>query len=139
MGSGITMAATALHDEKEHRTFTAIMKRKPSAARVREPVQVYLDRPDRALLDTVAARTALPRSEVLRVALRRMAAELPDAERPGASLGTLMGALDKAPGVPRDLAARHDEYLYAPILPPAGRARERMGTAKAKGKRGRAK
>ena len=61
------------------------MKRKPSTAHVRAPIQVYLDRPDRALLETVAARTALPRSEVLRVALRRMAAELPDAERPGAS------------------------------------------------------
>ena len=139
MRSSITMVAAALHDEKEHRTFTVIMRRKPSAARVREPVQVYLDRPDRALLETVAARTALPRSEVLRVALRRMAAELPDAERPGASLGTLMGALDKAPGVPRDLAARHDEYLYAPIVPPAGRARETTRTAKVKEKRSRPK
>jgi hypothetical protein len=128
-----------LHDEKVRRTFTPIMKRKPSTAHVRAPIQVYLDRPDRALLETVAARTALPRSEVLRVALRRMAAELPDAERPGASLGTLMGALDKVPGVPRDLAARHDEYLYAPIVPPAAHARESKRTANPKGKRSRAK
>jgi hypothetical protein len=113
------------------------MKRKPSVASVKEPVQVYLDPPDRALLESVAARTALPRSEVLRVALRRMAAELPDAERPGASLGALMGALDEAPGVPRDLAARHDEYLYAPVSRAGGRVRDGAGVGKSKGKRSR--
>lgn len=111
------------------------MKRKPSPSQIREPVQVYLDQPDRALLETVAARTALPRSEVLRVALRRMAAELPDAERPGASLGTLVGALDQAIDVPRDLAARHDEYLYAPPSPGARRARESATPRKTKTKR----
>ena len=37
--------------------------------RVREPVQVYLDKSDRALLKAVAERAALPASEVLRVAL----------------------------------------------------------------------
>src|SRR6185312_10012097 len=109
---------------KVHYTFSSIMKRKPSPGGVREPVQVYLDRPDRALLESVAARTALPRSEVLRVALRRMAAELPDAERPGASLGALVGALDQARDVPRDLAARHDAYLYAPATPVGGHVHE---------------
>jgi hypothetical protein len=85
--------------------------KKPS--RIREPVQVYLDPSDRALLDTVAERSALPRSEVLRVALRRLAADLPRAERPGASFSLLVGSLDGAAGVPRDLAERHDDYLYA--------------------------
>jgi hypothetical protein len=80
--------------------------------RVREPVQVYLDKSDRALLKAVAERAALPASEVLRVALRRLAADLPSSDRPGASLGSLVGALDAATGVPRDLAARHDDYLY---------------------------
>lgn len=80
--------------------------------RVREPVQVYLDERDRALLDAVAERAAVPRSEVLRIALRRLAADLPGAARPGASLGSLIGALDAAQGVPTDLAARHEEYLY---------------------------
>jgi hypothetical protein len=83
------------------------------SGRVREPVQVYLDPGDRALLDAVAERSSLPRSEVLRVALRRLAADLPGSARPGASLTSLVGALDAASGVQRDLAARHDEYLYA--------------------------
>ena len=82
------------------------------SSRVREPVQVYLDPGDRALLDAVAERSSLPRSEVLRVALRRLAADLPGSARPGASLASLVGALDTAASVPRDLAARHDEYLY---------------------------
>ena len=46
------------------------------------------------------------------MALRRLAADLPAAERPGAGLASLVGALDAAPDVPADLAARHDEYLY---------------------------
>jgi hypothetical protein len=89
--------------------------------KIREPVQVYLDPGDRALLDAVAQRASLPRSEVLRVALRRLAADLPRAERPGASLGSLVGALDSARGVPRDLAARHDAYLYSTPARPARR------------------
>ena len=67
----------------------------PKPGRVREPVQVYLDERDRALLDAVAERAALPRSEVIRVALRRLAAELPAASRPGASLATLIGRRDR--------------------------------------------
>lgn len=82
--------------------------------KVREPVQVYLDDHDRALLDDAAARTALPRAEVLRIALRRLAADLPGTRRPGTALPALIGVLDTADDVPRDLAARHDEYLYAP-------------------------
>lgn len=93
--------------------MTARKPSQPKPRRVREPVQVYLDVSDRALLDAVAERSALPRSEVLRVALRRLAADLPRAERPGASFSLLVGSLDAASAVPRDLAARHDDYLYA--------------------------
>ena len=93
------------------------------SARIREPVQVYLDPADRALLDAVAKSSAQPRSEVLRVALRRLAADLPRAERPGASFSLLVGALDAAMDVPRDLAARHDDYLYA--VPARVRERKR--------------
>lgn len=81
--------------------------------RVGEPVQVYLNDRDRDLLDELAERSALARSEVLRVALRRLAADLPGATNVGAALPTLVGALDSAKDVPADLAARHDEYLYA--------------------------
>ena len=93
------------------------------AGRVREPVQVYLDAHDRKLLDALAVREALPRAEVIRIALRRLAVELPGEARPGASLGLLVGALDVATAVPRDLAARHNEYLYP--KPSATRARKR--------------
>ena len=80
---------------------------------VREPVQVYLDARDRSMLDTMSKRAAIPRSDVLRLALRRLSAELLGQDRPGASLSGLVGVLDASPSVPSDLAARHDEYLYA--------------------------
>ena len=92
-----------------------------SPGRVREPIQVYLDASDRALLDSVAGQSSQSRAEVIRIAIRRLAEELPRAERPGASLATLVGALDGARDVPRDLAARHDAYLYGTPEP----ARER--------------
>ena len=85
--------------------------KKPS--RVGEPVQVYLSDRDRDLLDKLAKRSDLARSEVLRVALRRLAADLPGATNVGAALPALVGALDSARDVPADLAGRHDEYLYA--------------------------
>lgn len=80
--------------------------------KVREPVQVYLDDRDRSLLDAMAERSELPRTEILRLGLRRLSADLLSDERPGSSLSVLLGALDRAPDVPADLAARHDEYLY---------------------------
>ena len=84
--------------------------RKP--ARVREPVQVYLDRDDRALLAEAARVTGLPQTEILRRGLRRLAGELLTDSRPGAALETLVGLLGPAANIPSDLAARHDEYLY---------------------------
>jgi hypothetical protein len=80
--------------------------------RVREPVQVYLDPQDRELLEVLAARTGLPRAEVLRRGLRQMADHILTERAPGWSLDTLDGALGDDPGLPGDLAARHDEYLY---------------------------
>jgi hypothetical protein len=90
------------------------MKQRPRSqkARVREPVQVYLDERDRALLEALAKRASLSRADVIRLGLRRLSAELLKESRPGASVEALIGALDVAKKVPRDLAARHDEYLY---------------------------
>jgi hypothetical protein len=82
-----------------------------AARRVREPVQVYLDERDRALLEQLAERTSLSRAELLRLGVRRLADEMLADTRPGASLDVLVGALDVA-DVPRDLAARHEDYLY---------------------------
>lgn len=85
------------------------MPRKPSL--IREPIQVYLDGRDRALLDALAKREKLPRSEILRMALRRLGAGVAEGSPDGMSLltGSLAGT-----DAPSDLAERHDEYLYAP-------------------------
>jgi hypothetical protein len=80
--------------------------------RVREPVQVYLDPQDRELLEVLAARTGLPRAEVLRRGLRQLADHVLTERAPGWSLDALAGALGDDPGLPTDLAARHDGYLY---------------------------
>lgn len=86
-------------------------------AMMREPVQVYLDAPDRALLDQLAESEGVPRTEVIRYAIRQYGQRRAAEERPGASLDALLGALGEAPDVPTDLSARHDDYLYPP---PAG-------------------
>jgi len=92
--------------------------------RVREPVQVYLDPQDRELLEVLAARTGLPRTEVLRRGLRQLADHVLAERAPGWSLGALAGALGDDPGLPTDLSARHDEYLYGKAeKPTAPRAR----------------
>ena len=79
---------------------------------VREPVQVYLDSADKALLDRLSEQTALSRAELLRRGLRRLAAELDADALPGRSLLTLIGALGENAAPPEDLSVRHDEYLY---------------------------
>jgi hypothetical protein len=86
---------------------------KPGRAdRVREPVQVYLDRSDRALLADLARRTGLSKAEILRRGLRSVADHLLADHPPGWSMDRLIGALGNDPALPRDLASRHDEYLY---------------------------
>jgi len=89
--------------------------------RVREPVQVYLDGSDSALLAEVARRTGLPKAEILRRGLRSVADHLLSERAPGWSLDRLIGALGDDPALPRDLAARHDAYLYG--SPRRGRRR----------------
>ena len=86
--------------------------RKPT--QVREPVQVYLDRPDRALLDALAQRSGLSCAELLRRGIRRLAESELGEQAPGCSLERLVGALGDDPALPADLAARHDDYLYGP-------------------------
>ncbi|MEX1051754.1 MAG: CopG family transcriptional regulator, partial [Gemmatimonadales bacterium] len=43
--------------------------------RVKEPVQVYLDKADRVLLDRLAEEQGLSRAEVLRRGIRHLASE----------------------------------------------------------------
>jgi len=84
-------------------------KRSP---RAREPVQAYLDEPDTLLLQELSARTELSKAELIRRGIRRLAQDMALAGKPFAGLSALSGALDSAPSIPKDLAARHDDYLY---------------------------
>jgi hypothetical protein len=79
--------------------------------RAREPIQVYLDSRDRSLLDRLAEEASMPRAEILRMGLRRLANDALGNAR-GTGLSALIGVMEGA-DAPRDLAARHDEYLYA--------------------------
>ena len=88
------------------------MGKRRRSANVREPVQVYLDAADRALLEDVARRTGLARAEILRRGLRSVAVRLLAERAPGWSFQRLVGALGDDPTLPRDLAERHDDYLY---------------------------
>ena len=54
----------------------------------------------------------MSRSEIIRMGIRRLSAEILTEQAPGSSLDALLGSLDGAEDVPSDLAARHDEYLY---------------------------
>jgi hypothetical protein len=78
--------------------------------RLREPIQVYLDGRDRSLLDRLAKEADVPRAEILRMGLRRLATDVAGDPR-GVGFRALMGVFEGA-DVPPDLAARHDEYLY---------------------------
>ncbi|MBI1723948.1 MAG: hypothetical protein HYR48_08580 [Gemmatimonadetes bacterium] len=85
-------------------------RHKPKA--VREPVMVYLDAPDRDLLQQMVDRTGLPKTELFRRGLRRLADETLTERKPGWSLEYLIAnAADDE--FPPDLAERHDYYLAA--------------------------
>jgi hypothetical protein len=78
--------------------------------RVREQVMVYLDSRDRALLEAVAEKTGLARTEIFRRGLRQFADDALPGRKAGDSIEWLIAnAVD---GGPRDLAERHDYYLY---------------------------
>jgi len=81
---------------------------------VREQLQLYLDAPDKALLEEMVRATGLPRTELFRRGLRSLAETTLGERAPGWSLDRLVGALGDAPEIPTDLAANHDGYLYAP-------------------------
>jgi hypothetical protein len=85
------------------------MGKKPK--RVREQVVVYLDSRDRALLEEMAEKTGLARTELFRRGLRRLADEMLTSRKPGASLSHLI-ATATDDDLPPDVAERHDDYLY---------------------------
>jgi hypothetical protein len=82
-------------------------RKRPRA--VREPIQVYLDTDERAMLDRVAGETGLSRAEVLRRGLRSYAMEQGAGRSPMLEFMDWMKAQDF--DLPADLAERHDHYL----------------------------
>lgn len=83
--------------------------------RVRELVQVYLDRQDLTLLDRLAEQTGLAKAEILRRGLRRLATTDLGERAPGWSHKAILGILGDDPDYPPDYSARHDEYLARAI------------------------
>lgn len=79
--------------------------------RVREQAVVYMSAADRELLERLAEETGLPRTELFRRGLRRLAEEMLPERTAGSSVDFLVGIADGAEA-PRDLSERHDDYLY---------------------------
>lgn len=75
----------------------------------KKPLQVYLDRTDRALLERLARQLGLSRAEALRAAVRRWAMDLSAEDDP---VLALIGSVDD-PELPTDLSVRADEYAVA--------------------------
>lgn len=81
----------------------------PPPKSVKEPIQVYLDRDDRAILDRASADAGIPRAEVLRRGLRSFAAQQ-QGIGPMERFMRELAASEWPPG-PSDLAIEHDKYL----------------------------
>jgi hypothetical protein len=78
--------------------------------KTREAVMVYLDARDRALLERLAKKTGLPRTELLRRGLRQVADKELATESPGSAFDYLVEtASDQGPP---DLSERADYYLF---------------------------
>jgi hypothetical protein len=76
---------------------------------VREPIQVYLDQDERAILDRVAQQEGVSRAEVLRRGLRSYAAEQNAGTSP--MLEFLEWVWQQDLDLPSDVSVRHDDYL----------------------------
>lgn len=85
--------------------------RKPKPARVREPVQVYVEGPDRKRLERLTAELGTTKSDVLRRGLAALERELLDPSRHPALriIGLADGETDR--GDVRDAAREHDAVL----------------------------
>ncbi|HSM59920.1 MAG TPA: ribbon-helix-helix protein, CopG family [Longimicrobiales bacterium] len=87
-------------------------KKRHPPARVREPVQVYLDPADRDRLDRLREQLGSNKSDVLRKGLEALERELTDPERHPALriIGIATGA-DWPPEEAGDAAREHDRIL----------------------------
>jgi Arc/MetJ-type ribon-helix-helix transcriptional regulator len=83
----------------------------PRRGRVSEPVQVYLERRDRDLLDRLASRLSASKSDVLRQGLAALERQLTD---PGQDpVLRIIGVADAAEGreAGYDVSREHDRFL----------------------------
>lgn len=87
------------------------MPRPPKRRAVREPIQVYLARPDRELLDRLSEQTGLSRAEILRRGLRRVGSELLAGQHPALQFLEEVLSQEWPAELPDDVAERHDDYL----------------------------
>ena len=87
----------------------ALVTGKPK--RVKEQAVVYLDERDSALLQEMADKTGLAKTELFRRGLRRLAEETLEGPKAGSSLAFLL-ATASGDAFPDDVAERHDFYLY---------------------------
>ena len=85
------------------------MPKKPM--RVREQAVVYMSAQDRELLERLAEETGLPKTELFRRGLRRLAEEMLPERAAGSSIDFLVDLPEDA-DAPSDLSERHDAYLY---------------------------
>lgn len=93
------------------------MKPKPSGARVREPIQVYMTSEERRLLDRLAKAHRLSRAEVLRRGLRSFARESAGEARE-VSDSPMLRFLEAMRGAdwPEDVGRDHDRHLEEAYL-----------------------
>ena len=82
------------------------------ASRVGEPVQVYLDAPDRERLERLTERLDASKSDVLRRGLVALERQLTDrAEHPALRIIGIAGDYPPRPTPGYDVAREHDRFL----------------------------
>lgn len=79
--------------------------------RVREPVQVYLEAPDRERLEWLTAQLGATKSDVLRRALQALERDVANPDANPLLLLSGIGTGDRGPRVGYDPALEHDRYL----------------------------
>lgn len=93
--------------------------------RVKEPVQVYLETPDRQRLEWLTAQLGASKSDVLRRALVALEQAVADPEAHPLVRLIGIGAGDRGPRVTYDPIVEHDRYLAESNWPAPARHRRR--------------
>lgn len=83
----------------------------PNGNRVREPVQVYLDGPQRRRLDRMAGQLGLTKSDVVRRGLEALERQLADPSDHPALRIIGIAAAETVADASYDVAREHDRYL----------------------------